>query len=341
MLPASSRMRPEDSMEAPSGQSDSGTGSARTPAVEPRSAAQALATVASWREQENARHQRELQEVDEELARLAAAIEDLQRQLTALGDFRTELVTREQELEAEEHRRAHEGLFEALGKQAEDVSIRARLAARADQSRNEAIEEALNDSEVADAWKEYQEYNTNKEAIAALPASYRTAIALHHESTAARLAEAVRTADPGPTKLDEPGLALDVLFTIVPGGEEESGLASVVVPVREVVWSDWHDRPNDLQLQVAARVAQALYEAAHALGHITAHSMQGGHRGMLAIELDLASISVDEAREKIEQHLASVTTDSSELVAAGITLNPTHVPVTFLLPPEEEAADDV
>ncbi len=321
-------------MEAPHVQEEPGAG---VGSLDIRRATEALAAVSTWRESANAKHRRELQEVDEELTRLAAAIEDLQRQLTALGDFRSELVSREQAILSEEQRRAHEGLFEALDRQGEDLSVRARTALAADTKRVDAIQDALSDSEVAGAWKEYQDFIHNAEAISQLPSSYRTALALHHEATAARLSEAVRAADPGPTKLDEAPLELDVLYTIGTSGEQEPELVSLVLPVREEVWTDWADRPDDLQLQVAARVAQALFEAVQALGNLTAQSIQGGHQGLLAIELELAGPEASALRDRFETTLAEVASNSPELVAARVSLKPVHVPVSYLLPPDPDA----
>lgn len=311
------------------------------PSLSTRSAADALANVTSWREQANAKHRREVEEVEDELKRLATAIEDLQRQQTALGDFRNELVSREATIEAEEQQRAHDSLLEAITTQSEELATRAAIALEADKTRATAIEAALQESEVASAWKEYREFIDNQDNIANLPASYRTALAMHHEATAAKLADAVRNADPGPTKLDETPLSLDILFTIAPGEAGENDLASVILPVADVAWTDWDSRQDDLQLLVAARVAQALYEAAHALGHITAHSMQGGHRGLLAIELDLAKVDRTEARDKIAEHLASVGKDAPELVAANIAFNAIHVPMGYLLPPEDGGTEEV
>jgi hypothetical protein len=73
-----------------------------------------LQHVGAWRTEADNHHQLQLDEVDDEVGRLKTAIEDLQRQLTALADFRAELIDKHERLDAEQAQRAHEGIFERL-----------------------------------------------------------------------------------------------------------------------------------------------------------------------------------------------------------------------------------
>jgi hypothetical protein len=71
--------------------------------------------------------------------------------------------------------------------------------------------------------------------------------------------------------------------------------------------------------------------------------MHGGHRGMLAVELELAPPRNQEAARKVGDAIAQIFNQSAEMVAAKLTVRVTQVRTDYLLPPDEadrEVSDD-
>ncbi|HMV69813.1 MAG TPA: hypothetical protein PKA64_23435, partial [Myxococcota bacterium] len=272
-----------------------------------------LREVGAWRTDADAQHQMQLDEVDEEVTRLKTAIEDLQRQLTALADFRGDLVRKAERLEVEQARRAHEGIFERLNAQATDLDQRAKAAAATAPRRAQAIAERLATTDMGPALEEYRQFKANSAQLEMLPASYRTAILAHHKQQEEALVALAARIDPGPITIDEPEMELDAVFT-VDTSEDQPELVSVVLPVSESIDGRWDEQGDDLQLMVAARVVEGLYRAAAQLGLPKAHAMYGGHRGLLAVELELGAAGTHgDAARKVGEALRAVLDHAPEL----------------------------
>jgi hypothetical protein len=301
-----------------------------------------LRHVRTWRREADEAHAKQLHEVDDEILRLREAIENLQRELTALSSFRDDLANKRRSLAREQSQRAHERIFEVLGRQSTALEERATLATEAEASRAALIQERINASDKAAAIAEYKKFEADLPALDALPASYRDVLKAHHQAQGEQLRAFIQQLDPGLSQLDAPPLALDVVYT-VDQIEGEPELVSIVMPIDETVHSAWRDRPEDLQLVVAARVVQAVYETAHALGLSRSHAMYGGHRGLLAVELEFPRGHEQDLAGLVQASIDQVLSTAPELAAAKITARAALVPVDFLLPPAEtsEETDDV
>lgn len=315
-------------------------GAVQPPTLDDTGIHEILAEVASWRSEADSKHQHQLDEVDEEVARLKNAIEDLQRQLTALGDLRHQLESKGAQLDAQEARKAHEGVFARLAQQAVSLAERVEPWRQAQQRRQDALAEALADSELGPVVAEFRRVEADPEALSTLPTTYRDAALAHHEATRAKLRAFADEADPGPQEIDAGTLSLDLVFT-VDHAEAEPELVSFVLPVDEAVYGRWSDHPDDLRILVAARVVQGLYRASHALGTPGAHAMHGGHRGLLAVEVELDGADDDaDVVAMIREHVDQTLQAAPELRAAGLTLRLHHVPVDYLLPPAPVEVND-
>lgn len=311
------------------------TGDAISPGIlEDTGIAAVLREVGAWRTDADAQHQLQLDEVDEEVTRLKTAIEDLQRQLTALADFRGDLVRKSERLEAEQARRAHEGIFERLHAQATELETRAKAATAAAPRRSQIIAERFAASEMAKPLEEFRQFKANAAQLEALPASYRSAILAHHKTQEDALVAFAARIDPGPVTMEDPEVELDVVFT-VDTSEDQPELVSVVLPVRESTYGRWEEHADDLQLLVAARVVEGLYRAAAQLGLSKAHAMYGGHRGLLAVELELGPGGGSDASRKVADALRSVLEHAPELIATRVRLRPSQVRTDYLLPPDD------
>lgn len=301
-----------------------------------------LMDVRAWRQEADDAHAKQLREVDDEVARLREAIENLQRELTALSGFRDELATRRRTVAREQSQRAHERIFDVLGRQSTALEERAFAAAEAELNRMAKIEETIRSSEKGTLFSEYEKFAANLPSLAALPASYRDVLTSHHQAQGEQLRAWVYELDAGPAQIEAEPLKLDIVYT-VDQVEGEPELVSIVVPVDETVYSNWRDRTEDIQLSLAARVVQALYETAHALGMARSHAMYGGHRGLLAVELEFPRGHDKDLSGLIQASLDAILSSAPELNAARITARAAMVPVDFLLPPAEtaEEIDDV
>jgi hypothetical protein len=311
----------------------------RKPAAEapaPPRMSDVLKHVGTWRTEADNHHQLQLDEVDDEVGRLKTAIEDLQRQLTALADFRAELIEKHERLDAEQAQRAHEGIFERLHADADALEQRAEMAREAAPARAKAITERIAASDRSAQLEEYRQFRTTADQLQSLPASYRDAILAHHKAQEASLAAFAAQVDPGPTSLEAPPVEIDLVFT-VDTSDDQPDLVSVVLPVRELVYARWEEHRDDLQLLTAARVVEGLYRAAHALGSTRAHAMYGGHRGLLAVELELAPPRSADAARRVGEAIEAVFAAAPEMGAAKIVVHATQVRTDYLLPPDAGA----
>lgn len=298
--------------------------------------AEALTELARWRADEEARRKAERVEVDQELENLRAALENLQGQIVALEKFRSELAARDEGLTTLEISRGYEAVLRGLTDQSSRVVERAALLQRAEQERSDRVLTDIAQSDVASFFEEYRQFRTVVEpTLAALPESYRTAIVQHHEQLAARLREHVSGLFSEPTSLETEPLDIEVVYGIdAPDGDPE--LLIAILPVQDVVHTEWVHRDDDLQTTIAARTLQSVYTALREVGLEGAQVMCGGHRGLLALEADLVGASRDVA-SRLTHHLTTLSAASPELVAAGVRLVPTEVPIDYLLPPEDDA----
>jgi hypothetical protein len=307
-----------------------------------QSVAAVLGKVRAWRDQSADEHKRQLLEVDGEIVKIKQAVEELQRQLTALDGFREELASQRAELEREHAQRAHDEMFRLLQKQAKALASRATDAQNAAKTRESVIEACIQQSDMGKVLEEHAQFRSGLPQLQQLPASYRDALVAHHTAQAGRIKTFVQQADPGPPQLDAPELCLDVIYT-VDAVEDEPALISIVMPIVEAAHTEWRDRDEDLQLQMAARVVQAVYTAAHELGMTRSHAMYGGHRGLLAVELELGGDHGTSLGPRLERALTDILGQAPELGLVSVTPRVQHVPVDYLLPPSAstEENDDV
>ena len=111
-------------------------------------------------------------------------------------------------------------------------------------------------------------------------------------------------------------LPLEVVFA-VDAPEENPELLIVVTPIDASAYEDWADRDETLALRLAARVVQGIYEACHGAGFTSAEVMCGGHRGLLALEVDLTGAPKTIASD-LETRLRGAVRSAAELHAGKI-----------------------
>jgi hypothetical protein len=295
-----------------------------------------LREVASWRAEREAQHRADLEGVDEEVERLRLAMEDLQRQLTALSDFRTQVEAQRVRVGVETAHRAHGAVFARLEEQAQALDARAAEALAAEPRRRQLLLERLGQSEHGQALREYEQFQANRAQLDALPSSYRDALLAHHDAQGEALSRHLAAFDPGPPTLAADPIELDVVFT-VDAAENEPELVSIVLPVHESTYTGWRDREGHLALQVAARAVQGLYEAARGLGLTRAHALYGGHRDLLAVELELGRGTGRAPAARIGAAIQEALSQAPELVAAQVSVRAIQLPAEYLLPPDDDA----
>src|SRR5690606_11645553 len=126
---------------------------------------------------------------------------------------------------------AHEAIFAALERQAEQVVERAARVAEAESARAAALEEVMKDSTSAPLLEEFEQFRDHVEpTLSALPESYRSALLQHHEQVVARLREHIARAGGGPVVLEAEVVGLDLVYAVdAPDGPAE--LLMVVLPL--------------------------------------------------------------------------------------------------------------
>lgn len=312
-----------------------------TAATTARSISDALAEVEQWRADAEAQHQAEILDTDQEIKNLQSAIENLQHQLDVLNRFRSELGTKVRELGTHSVGRAYQSVYDVLKVQAQWVADREKMVATASEARRLALPEMLGRSEVGPVLDEYNQFKTTVEpTLKALPESYRSVILRHHQGVTDRLRDHVAAVLTTPITIDAEECTIDVVYAVdAPEGEPE--LLIVVLPVPMEVHDDkWAERPDGLSLWIAARVVQAVYEAAAGANFARAKVTTGGHLGLLVIEVDLAGAGMAFV-ELLEKQIQQVLGQAPELGGARIRIAPRQLKIDNVLPPDEgmEVAD--
>jgi hypothetical protein len=304
-----------------------------------RTVATAMAEVQRWRADEDARAKAERVEVEQEIRNLQTAIQNLQSQLEALNKFGSELDGKKEALVAQELERAHAAVLGALQAQARDIGLRDQEVGRAQSARDAALAERLRQPDLASTVEEYRQFKTTVEpTIAALPESYRKVIHSHHETVAGRLREVVNAVHGAPLQVAGPVIDAEVVWAVdAPDGAPE--LLVCIVPASDQVHAHWSDQDEGVQLWLAARVVQAVYEAAARTGFHRVHAMAGGHEGLLVLECDITGADqkfVDSFTERVSALLAS----APELAGVKVKAAAVRVEMDVLLPPQGEEVDD-
>jgi len=301
-----------------------------------RSVADALGEVSSWRSESEAGHRKKIDEAEQEIESLKAAVANLQQQLEALDKYRDGLVADTDQFAADEVAKSYEAIFSTLAEQSKGAVARAAQVAESERARADALSEALGSSEVAPLLAEYEQFKSTVEpTLAALPDSYRSVILEHHQKIEVRLREHLASVASGPVEVDAEPLDLDVVVAVdAPEGAAE--LLMMVLPVDEAVHANWVEREDDLQTRLAARAVQGLYTACHAMGMDGVQAMFGGHQGLLAVELEVPEVDADELQAKLDQALGDCLSQAPELVEAKVGAKACYVSVDHLLPPEDD-----
>lgn len=304
-----------------------------------RSVAAAMAEVAKWRADEDARAKAEKVEVEQEIRNLQTAIQNLQSQLEALHKFAAELDSKKAGIATQELEKAHAGVLAALQAQAKDVGLRDQEVGRATSARDAAIAERLRQPDLAPTIEEYRQFKTTVEpTIAALPESYRKVILGHHETVAAKLREVLTSVEATPFVVSGGPVEAELVWAVdAPEGAPE--LLVCILPVSDQVHSHWMDQDEGVQLWLAARTVQAIYEAGARTNFHRLQAMAGGHEGLLVLECDVSGATpafVDAFASRLGELLAS----APEIGTARVKATAVRVEMDVLLPPEGEEDGD-
>jgi len=304
---------------------------------QPTTIAEALAVVERWRADEDGRRIAELGEVAQEMNGLQAAMENLRQQLEALQAFRAELESKGEDLAALATQRAYQSIFEVLQLQAAALEQRERELQEAARRAAAELPARIAAAGLGEMLSEVEQFRASVEpTLHLLPASYRTAMLDVHKSQLAQLERVVQQVASAPTQAGAP-VSVDIAYAIdvVDGAPE---LAVVVVPVGDAVQSAWIEREDGLQSWLAARVAQALYQASAEVGFLGAQALSGGHMGLLAVELELVGADL-RIVDALRRQLGEIGR-APEIVAANVKVVAKEISMDQLLPPEEEEGGD-
>jgi hypothetical protein len=305
-----------------------------TAATAAKSVNDALAEVDRWKSDEESRHKAELVEVEQEITNLENAIDNLKQQHEALLKFRDELDKKAQALPMREIERAHKALFSALAGQSGLLAEREQVVSRAVSARRDGLEESLSSDGFKDKLDDYRKFKQDVEpTLAAIPETFRAPMVAKFDELAAALKGRIAEILSVPAKIDSEPIAAEIAWCVdAPEGTPE--LLVVVLPVTDGVYTGWRDREDGVQTWMAARVVQALYEAAAESGFETAQANFGGHMGLLAVETDLLAAPSGFV-EAFTNRLEALLSSAPELAGSKITLVARRTNVDFVLPPED------
>jgi hypothetical protein len=226
-------------------------------------------------------------------------------------------------------------LFEVLERQATQLARRAHDLSDARAERLASLEHTLRHSDAASLMAEYEQFiETVAPTLDRLPESYRSVMLAHHRVVVEKLRKRIGGWLTAPSEIMEEPLLIDVCFSYE-APVDDPGVLVVVVPVEGDSYLKWSEREGDVQLALAARVVQALYETLAVTGPIGVEVVAGTHAGLLVLEADVSEASSVVA-ELFEARLRDVLEACRDLQGAGIRPSVTRVPVDYVFPPVEE-----
>lgn len=299
----------------------------------PRSVAEALEAAESMRREAAARHQEQLSEFDGEVARLEQAVANLTAQLDAVKESRAQAEAAHVAAGSAAAGEAYHLVFAALRRQAGDLSQRNEEWSTAHRELEAQVSASLQEGDVAELVRDYEEARRDQAALANLPATYRQVVMDHHKSIEARLREKLAALDRDP-QLDGDSVDLDVVVAV--DGDDEGGVAMVVSPVPEEAHAAWEARDADLLTSVAARLVQGIYTSVSGTAFESAQAAFGGHQGLLAMEVELHPDQVSGFKDSLVEAIQNTMRAAGDLQGARLNVQVTTVPVDLLLPPEGE-----
>ncbi|MCO4748234.1 MAG: hypothetical protein KC912_25800 [Proteobacteria bacterium] len=258
-------------------------------------------------------------EIDERIASLSAARDSAHARADALG--------------AEVDGRTYEAMFDVLLEQARAVELRAVALREAEDGEDSDWLRQLGSGPLAPKLAEYVEFRQKVEpGLSAFPVTYRSVVRQHHEAVKQELTDWFEAQDLKPVKVDAKPLTLDVVLAVdVP--EDELAVIMAVLPVASDVQARWAERHDGLGMLIAARAVEGLYKCAHAMGHREAQVLFGGHRGLIAVEIELEGDPVD-LGPAFAGAVQAALDRAPELEAAKIRAQVGVLPVEQVLPPE-------
>ena len=295
----------------------------------------ALATIASWEAEERALHLARASDLDDQIARLEVDLGRITEQLGGLRAMRGEMEQAAEEAVSGLSGRGYGLLFEVLERQATDLAHRAGALGNMRAERLASLEHTLRHSDAAPLMAEYEQFiETVAPTLDRLPESYRSVMLSHHRVVVEKLRQRIGGWLVAPSEAAEEPLLIDVCFAYE-APIDDPGVLVVVVPVEGDCYLKWREREGDVQLALAARVVQALYETLAVTGPVGVEVVAGTHAGLLVLEAD-----VSEAASSIaglfEARLRAVLEACRDLQGAGIRASVTRVPVDYVFPPVEE-----
>ena len=303
-----------------------------------RSVADALEDAERWRSDREARLKSESMDAEQQLADVKLRLSKLQDQLESLEALQTDLTTQQEKLDDEQVKRVQQGVFGALEEQRDALAERATQLTSAEDERLTMLEPVLAESDLADKLEEYRQFKSAVEpTLESMPESYRGVVLGHHEGVVNVLRERVAEMLADPVHTDGATLPLEVVYALdAPEGNLE--LLVVVTPVAEEAFSDWYDRIESLEMRISSRLVQAIYEACHGAGFTEAEVMCGGHRGLLALEVDLTGAPKG-LEAALEKRFETVARGARELDAGKVEIAVRRVDADHLLAELEDEDD--
>ncbi|MFT4621571.1 MAG: hypothetical protein ACI8PZ_000223 [Myxococcota bacterium] len=301
----------------------------------------ALATIVSWEGDERARHLARASDLDDQIARLHEQVIRLTEQLAGLRNMREEMHRAADDAATGVSGRGHGLMFEVLERQASVIALRAREVLHARAERYASLEYSLRNSDAAPLVHEYEQFiNTVAPTLERLPESYRSVMLAHHLGVSERLRNWVGDWLAGHSEVSDDPIPADICYAH-DAPEGEPAVLVVLLPVDGRAVHEWQEREEDIQLALAARVVQALYESLAETGLVGADVVSGSHAGLLVLEVDVTGAD-PRLPEVFEERFAQVSAECRDWHAAGLRPAVHRVPVDYVFPPvapadEEEA----
>lgn len=302
------------------------TESQATPSV-----ADALRGFEALQQEAQERHQAQLAELDQEIARIQGTIDNLQAQLAAVQQSRERAAAAGAPAAGGGYAR----IFKVLKAQSAALATRNgewRTALEALEAQRRA---SLETDEMKAVVAEVEQFRKEVEPnLDNLPGSYRQVPVAHHASQTEKL-RAHLAAQPTVPSVEGDGVAFDLILAV--DADEEGGVAMVVTPVPATV-DDWRERAADLHTLLAARIFEGIYTGLRGAALEATQAMHGPHQGLLAIEFELPPGHAEGVAEQLTASL-SRSMQADDLVAAKVEGRIVRLSVDLLLPPEEEVTD--
>ena len=268
---------------------------------------------------------RQIQQSEQEIARLNQRLTDLRDQKTSLD----EQVLRRQE---EEIVRMKQALRTGLEAASQVIFTRNSLLSKQRKIRKDRLDSILKEPKYQEKILEYRQFQQTQAELASLPSSYRTAILQHHQTVRKELEPIFMVAEQPLPKTDKPAKVVGLVASIEPSYTNPEAMA-LILPVPFSVYTEPSGGDDSLAEVLAYRCCGAVTAALHKIGLREVSFHFADYEGYLSIQVWLNGKTINgDIKQSLFLEFEHLRNYTSELQAVRMAVDIAWVDPALLVP---------